>query len=176
MTDPFFIPKKTTCNVFKPAKNQFIARGAIVIGDIRMGEQVSIWYQAVLRADINYIEIQKRSNIQDGCVIHVSNNHPCIIENDVTVGHQATLHGCYLKQGSLIGMGAIVLTGASIGKGSIIAAGSIIKENQVIPPYSLVVGVPGKVIKTLDKKVYQENCHWAKKYVALAKIHKKAQN
>ncbi len=176
MIDPFLIPKTTTCKSFKPTKDQFIARGTIVIGDIRLDEQVSIWYQAVLRADINYIKIQKRSNIQDGCVIHVTNNHPCIIENDVTVAHHATLHGCHIKQGTLIGIGAIVLTGASIGKGSIIAAGCVIKENQVIPPFSLVVGVPGKIIKTLDEKAYQENCHWAKKYVQLAKIHQKAQN
>ncbi|MBT5953696.1 gamma carbonic anhydrase family protein [bacterium] len=149
----------------------FKAKNATVIGDVRLGKDSSIWYNAVLRGDINFIEVGERTNIQDGSILHLENDRACIIGNDVTIGHGALVHGCTVKDGVLVGMGAILLNGAVIGKGSIIGAGAVIKENSIIPDHSLVVGIPGKVVRTLDKKSYSDNVKWAKKYVILSKKH-----
>ena len=126
----------------------------------------------VLRADINTIIIGERSNIQDNSTIHLENDQGVEVGNDVTVGHNVILHGCSVKDGALIGMGAIIMNGVKVGKGSIIGAGSVIMEQMIIPDYSVVVGIPGKIIKTRTEKAYQENIKWAKKYVQLSKIHK----
>ena len=150
----------------------FIASTATVIGDVRLGDQVSIWFNTVLRGDINFIQIGHRTNIQDNCVCHLENDIPCIVGSDVTVGHNAILHGCTVEDGCLIGMGAIVLNGARIGKGSIIGAGAVVKEHMVVPPGSLVVGIPGKIIRDCGPGSYDNNVKWAAKYVALAKQHK----
>ncbi len=150
----------------------FVADGARVTGDVRLGDQVSIWFNAVLRGDINFIQIGDRTNIQDNCVCHLENDIPCIVGSDVTVGHNAILHGCTVEDGCLIGMGAIVLNGARIGKGSIIGAGAVVKEHMVVPPGSLVVGIPGKIIRDCGPGSYDNNVKWAAKYVALAKQHK----
>ena len=128
-------------------ENSFVAKGAQVMGNVIIKEDASVWYNAVLRGDINQIIIGERSNIQDGCILHLENELPCIVENDVTVGHHVNLHGCHIEEGCLIGIGAIILSGVRVGKGSIIGAGAVILENTVIPPYSLVVGCPGKIIK-----------------------------
>lgn len=150
----------------------FVALGAQVIGDVRLAESSSIWYNAVLRGDINYIEIGERSNIQDGCVIHLENDRPCIVGPDVTVGHRAVLHGCTLEQGCLIGMGAIVLNGAIVKRGAVVAAGAVVKEGMIVPENTLVAGVPAKLVKDLDPSVFQTHLKWAKKYVELSKIHR----
>lgn len=146
----------------------YIAPGAQLIGDLRIKEGVSIWFNSVLRGDVNCISVGYHSNIQDGSVIHVTNHHPCIIGNRVTVGHHVNLHGCQVEDYSLIGIGAIVLTGAVIGSGSIIAAGAMVKEGQVVSPNSLMVGIPAKRIKTLSENIIEEHEGWAEKYYQLA--------
>jgi carbonic anhydrase/acetyltransferase-like protein (isoleucine patch superfamily) len=150
----------------------FIARGAQVIGDVRMMAFSSAWYNAVLRGDINTISIGERSNIQDGCIIHLENDLPCIVGNDVTVGHGAILHGCTIEDGCLIGMGAIILSGAQIQKGSVIAAGSLVREKMIVAPFSLVAGVPAKFIRQLPEETYQTHLKWAEKYTRLAALHR----
>lgn len=132
-------------------KKTFIADGAKVIGAVTMKEFSSVWFNTVVRGDVNRIEIGCYSNIQDNSVVHVADDRPTIIGDYVTVGHGAIIHGCTIEDHCLIGMGATVLNGAVIGKGSIIAAGALVKENQVIPPNSLVVGVPGKVVKSIPE-------------------------
>jgi gamma-carbonic anhydrase len=151
----------------------FIARGAQIIGDVRLAEGSSIWYNAVLRGDINYVEIGAHSNIQDGSILHVVNDRPCVVRENVTVGHGVILHACTIESECLIGMGAIIMTGAVIGRGSIIAAGALIPENSVVEPYSLMVGVPGRLLRTLDQTSAEKNQKWADKYVELAQKHRK---
>ena len=155
------------------APSVFIARGAQVIGDVRLAEGSSIWYNAVLRGDINYVAVGAHSNIQDGSILHVVNDRPCIVKENVTVGHGAILHACTIEPECLIGMGAIILTGAVIGRGCIIAAGTLIPENTVVEPFSLMVGVPGRLHRTLDEKSAQTNRKWAVKYVGIALAHQK---
>lgn len=133
----------------------FIADGAQVIGKVKMKEFSSIWFNTVARGDVNRIEVGRYSNVQDGSVVHVTDDFPTIIGDYVTVGHGAILHGCTIEEHCLIGMGAIVLSGAVIGTGSIVAAGALVREKQVIPPHSLVVGVPGKVVKSSEGEAEQ---------------------
>mgnify|MGYP001485932013 FL=1 len=150
----------------------YIAEGAQVIGDVILKADSSIWYNTVCRADINRIVIGERTNIQDNSVIHLENDQGVLVENDVTVGHNAIIHGCSIADGALIGMGAIIMNGAVIGKGAVIGAGAVVKEDMVIPDFSLVVGVPGKIVKTLSPETYDENVKWAAKYVKLANVHR----
>ncbi|WP_339235180.1 gamma carbonic anhydrase family protein [Paenibacillus sp. FSL R5-0517] len=127
----------------------YIAEGAKLIGDLRMGEESSVWFNAVLRADLAPIVIGKRCNIQDNVVGHVNTDQPLIVGDDVSVGHTAIIHGCRIGTGSLIGMGAILLNGADIGEYTLIGAGSVVTENSKIPPYTLALGTPAKVIREL---------------------------
>ena len=150
----------------------YVAEGAQVIGDVILKADSSIWYNTVCRADINRIVIGERTNIQDNSVIHLENDQGVLVENDVTVGHNAIIHGCSIADGALIGMGAIIMNGAVIGKGAVIGAGAVVKEDMVIPDFSLVVGVPGKIVKTLSPETYDKNVKWAAKYVKLANIHR----
>jgi len=150
----------------------YVAEGAQVIGDVILKADSSIWYNTVCRADINRIVIGERTNIQDNSVIHLENDQGVLVENDVTVGHNAIIHGCSIADGALIGMGAIIMNGAVIGKGAVIGAGAVVKEDMVIPDFSLVVGVPGKIVKTLSLETYDENVKWAAKYVKLANVHR----
>lgn len=131
----------------------YIAEGAQLVGNVIMEEFSSVWHNVVARADINTIRIGKYTNIQDNAVLHVEDNKSCVIGDYCVVGHGAILHGCQIEDHCLIGMGSIVLNGAVIGRGSIIAAGALVKENDVIPPFSLVMGVPGKVIKQLPENI-----------------------
>lgn len=133
--------------------HSFIAEGAKVIGKVSMDLFSSVWFNTVVRGDVNAIKIGKYSNIQDNSVVHVADHHPTIIGDYVTVGHNAVIHGCTIEDHCLIGMSATILNGAVIGQGSIIAAGALVKEHQIIPPFSLVVGVPGKVVKTLHADI-----------------------
>ncbi len=150
----------------------FVAEGARIIGDVTIGAQSSVWYNCVLRGDINRIVIGERSNIQDGTIIHLENDLGCIVGNDVTVGHGAILHGCTIEDGALIGMGAILLSGSIIRRGAVVGAGAVVKEGTVVPKNSLIVGVPGKVLKTLSPDTYDDHVQWAAKYVSLAEIHR----
>lgn len=134
----------------------FIASGAKIIGDVTLEEKVSIWYNTVARGDVNFIKIGKMSNVQDNCMLHVTNaKYPLIIGEKVTVGHSVTLHGCVIEDLCLIGMGAIILDNAKIEKGSIVAAGTVIKEGFTVPSGKLVAGVPGKIIRDLTEEEKQ---------------------
>ena len=150
----------------------FIADGARVIGNVTLKKSSSIWYNTVARADINKIIIGERSNVQDNSVIHLENDQGVIIGDDVTIGHNAIIHGCTIENGALIGMGSIIMNGAVVGKGAVVGAGAVVKENMIVEPYELVVGIPGKVVKKLPKTILEQNINWAGKYVKLAKIHK----
>ena len=154
----------------------FIADGAKVIGDVIMKSESSVWYNTVLRADINQIVVGERTNIQDNSVLHLENDQGVTIGNDVTIGHNAIIHGCTIDDGALIGMGSIIMNGAVIGKGAVVGAGAIVTENMHVPELGLVVGLPGEVIKTLPEDTYDKNIKWAKKYVQLAMIHKSQNN
>lgn len=151
----------------------FVAPGAHVIGDVTLARDVSVWFTAVLRADICPIRVGRGSNVQDGCVLHVDEDKPCVLKEYVIMGHQATAHGCVVEDGVLIGMGARILSGARIGEESVIAAGAVVLENAVIPPRSLVVGIPGKAIRTLSAAEVKRHTKWARGYVQLAREYKK---
>jgi len=128
----------------------FITDDAIVIGDVEVGEDASVWFGSIIRGDVNFIRIGARTNIQDGTIIHVSSKtHPTILENEITVGHRVTLHGSYVESGCLIGIGAILLDGVRVGRNSLVAAGSLLTPNTIIPPNSLVMGAPAKVKREL---------------------------
>jgi carbonic anhydrase/acetyltransferase-like protein (isoleucine patch superfamily) len=128
----------------------WIAPGAQVIGRVSLAQGVSIWFNAVLRGDNEPIVIGPGSNVQDGCVFHVDPGFPLVIGSGVTVGHKAILHGCTIGDGCLIGMGAVVMNGATIGESCLIGAGALVPEGREIPPRSLALGQPAKVIRTLD--------------------------
>jgi carbonic anhydrase/acetyltransferase-like protein (isoleucine patch superfamily) len=134
----------------KVADTAFIADGAHIIGDVQIGEHSSVWFNCVLRGDVSPIRIGENSNIQDGTIIHVtSDQYPTLIGNRVTVGHGLILHGCQIKDGSLIGIGSIILDEAEIGEQCLIAAGSLVTPGTKIPPRSLVMGAPAKVRREL---------------------------
>lgn len=147
----------------------FIGKGAVVMGSVTLGEESSIWFNSVLRADIHPIVIGDRSNIQDGTIIHVGDSYPTIVEEDVTVGHQCMLHGCTIKKGALVGMSSIILDGAIIGENSLIGAGSLVTKNTVIPPNTLAFGRPVKVIRELTLEEIEANHQNTEHYVQLAK-------
>jgi carbonic anhydrase/acetyltransferase-like protein (isoleucine patch superfamily) len=130
---------------------EFVAENATIVGDVTLGKNTGIWFGAVLRADNDSITVGDGSNIQDNCVVHVSDKHPVTIGKNVSIGHGAIVHGCTIKDRVLVGMGAIILNGAEIGEDTIIGAGAVVTENKIIPPGSLVMGVPGKVIKELTE-------------------------
>jgi len=140
----------------------FIAESAQVIGDVHVGEQASVWFGTVVRGDMFYIRIGDRTNVQDNCVLHTrTSEKPTILEEEVTVGHSATLHGCYVEHGSLIGIGSIVLDDARVGAQSLVAAGSLISPGTIIPPRSLVMGSPGRVKRPLtDEEVTGLARYW----------------
>jgi carbonic anhydrase/acetyltransferase-like protein (isoleucine patch superfamily) len=145
----------------------FIDDSAQVIGDVEIGEESSVWMCVVIRGDVHRIRIGRRSNVQDGTIIHVmKDTHPTMIGDDVTIGHAAVVHGCTIEDRCLIGMGAIVLNGARIGAGSIVAAGTLLPENANIPPRSLVMGSPGKVRRSLEDEDLAEIQMYADRYVA----------
>jgi len=152
-------------------KKSYIADGAHVIGAVTMEEYSSVWYNTVVRGDVNSIVIGKYSNVQDNSVVHVSDTHKTVIGDYVTIGHGAIVHGCIIEDHCLIGMGAIIMDGAVIGRGSIIAAGALVKANEVIPPFSMAAGLPAKVVKTLPENTDKTHAQavkykmvWTKRY------------
>ncbi len=145
-----------------------VATGAAVVGDVVLRDDVSIWYGCILRADVNRIEIHERSNIQDGAVIHLGDRDPTIVGEEVVVGHRAVLHGCRIEGGVMIGIQATVLDGARIGHGSIVGSGALVTPGVEIPPHSLVLGVPGKVVRTLTTADETFHRKLAGKYMRLA--------
>jgi carbonic anhydrase/acetyltransferase-like protein (isoleucine patch superfamily) len=150
------------------ADSAYIAPGAHVIGQARLNEHSSVWFGAVIRADNDIISVGERSNIQEGAVLHVDPGTPLTIGSDVTVGHQAMLHGCTVGDGSLVGIQAVILNRVVIGKGCLIGAGSLIPEGKVIPDFSLVIGSPGKVVRTLEPAEVEQLKAGAANYVLRA--------
>lgn len=149
-------------------RSAFVAPGATIIGAVTLAEKTSVWPGVVLRGDVNRVEIRERSNLQDGAVVHLGDDDPTFVAEDVVVGHRAVLHGCHVGGGSLVGIQATVLDGAVIGEGSIIAACALVPPGMKVPPRSVVMGVPGKVVKTLtaEDEVYHRKL--AGKYTRLA--------
>jgi len=150
----------------------FIAENAVIIGDVEIGAESSVWYGSILRGDVNYIRIGERTNVQDASVIHVSTKtHPTVLEDEVTVGHSVTLHGCYIETGCLIGIGSIILDGAHIGKNSLVAAGSLVTPNTNIPANSLVMGSPAKVKRALSDDEIEGLKKFWQNYILLSRIY-----
>ncbi len=150
-------------------KETYIAPNATLKGDVNLGDNVTILFGAVLRADVDKIIIGNGSNVQDNAVIHESAGKPVVIGRNVSIGHGAIVHGATIEDDCLIGMGSIILNGAKIGKGSLIAAGALVSERKEIPPNSLVMGVPGKIIRELTPEERAGNLKNAATYVGLGK-------
>jgi len=146
-------------------KGVYIANAAVVIGDVTLGDESSVWYHAVLRGDINRIVIGHHTNIQDNAVIHLADDYACRLGNYVTVGHSAIVHACTVGDEVLVGMGAVILDGAVIGKQSIIGAGALVTQGSRIPAGSLVLGAPAKVVRALTASERRDLKSWAVKYV-----------
>jgi carbonic anhydrase/acetyltransferase-like protein (isoleucine patch superfamily) len=161
-------------------KNVFAAKSADIIGDVKIGDDSSVWFGVVIRGDVNKIRIGKRTSIQDGTIIHVthytdeSDGYPTIIGDDVTVGHKAILHGCIIGNACLIGMGAIVLDGANIGDESIVGAGSLVTRNKTFPPRSLIIGSPARAVRTLSDEEVNELYASSARYVEFKNEYLKA--
>ena len=149
----------------KLGKRVYIARGAVVFGDVTIGDHSSIWYNAVVRGDINRIVIGRRSNIQDNAVLHLADDFACFVGNDVTIGHSAIVHACTVGDECLIGMGATILDGAVIGDQCVIGANALVTQGTRIPPGSMVLGCPAKVVRTLSTEERRGLKPWAEKYV-----------
>ncbi len=149
----------------------WVADSASVIGKVHLGEQSSVWYGTVVRGDTDHIRIGARSNVQDGSVLHTDAGIELVIEEDVTVGHQVTLHGCHIGRGSLIGIGATVLNRASIGAQCVVGAGSLVTEGKHFPDRSLIMGVPAKVVRTLSAEEAEQFGRGAAQYVDNAQLH-----
>ena len=145
----------------------WVAPGAFLRGDVTLGEKVSVWYNAVLRADQEKSIIGKNSNIQDNAVLHGDPDNDIIVGENVTVGHGAILHGCTVEDNALIGMGSVVLDHAVIGAGSIVGAGAVVASGTIVPPKSLVVGIPAKVKKTLTDEESAGNLENVEEYLGL---------
>jgi carbonic anhydrase/acetyltransferase-like protein (isoleucine patch superfamily) len=150
----------------------FIARGAIVLGDVDLGKDVSVWYNAVIRGDTDKISIGDQTNIQDLSMIHADPGIPCTVGSRVTVGHRVILHGCTIEDDCLIGMGAIVLNKARVGRGSVIGAGALLLEGTEVPPGSLVIGSPGRVLRQVDDVMRERLEHGWRHYVDQARRHR----
>ena len=146
----------------------YLASTAVVVGDVRLGDQSSIWYGAVLRGDINYIQVGHCSNVQDNAVVHLADDFPCLVGDWVTIGHSAIVHACTIGDECLVGMGATVLDGAVIGAQSLIGANALVTSGTQVPPGSLVLGSPAKVVRALRPEERAGLKHWAEKYVMTA--------
>lgn len=149
----------------------FVAPGAALVGDVRLGARASVWFGAVLRGDGDSIEVGEETNVQDGCVLHTDPGHPVRLGNRVTVGHRAVVHGATVEEGSLVGMGAVLLNGCRIGAGSLVAAGAVVLEGTVVPPGSLVAGIPARVRRDLEPAERDRLLASAATYVDLARRH-----
>ena len=153
-------------------RNVYISENAAVIGDVTLGDEVNIWFGAVVRGDMHYIKIDSRSNVQDNAVVHVTSAvSPTNIGSGVTVGHGAIIHGCTIEDNCMIGMGAIVMDDAVIGAGSLVGAGALIPPNMKVPPKSLVVGMPGKVVREVHKEEYEMIIERSGEYIDLAVLY-----
>jgi carbonic anhydrase/acetyltransferase-like protein (isoleucine patch superfamily) len=150
----------------------YVAPSVVMMGAVKIGPQASVWPLCVLRGDIEAIEIGEGSNVQDGTIVHLADDLSVKVGKYVTIGHAAMIHACTIEDECLIGMKATVLDGAVVGKRSIVGAGAVVTKNMQIPPGSLVLGMPAKVVKTLSEEEQEDLKHWADKYVVTAKVHK----
>lgn len=153
----------------------FIHPEAFVCGDVTLGARASVWPSAVIRADCAPITIGESTNVQDGVVIHVDPGAPCTIGARVTIGHRAIVHGATVEDDCLIAMGAIVLNGAVVGRGSLIGAGAVCGEGVIVPPNSLVLGVPGRVVRAMDDALRERIAHGVAAYLDLAERHRRGE-
>lgn len=151
----------------------FIAKTATVVGAVSIGRSSSVWFSAVVRGDIAPVVIGDESNIQDGAVLHVGHDFPCVVGNRVTIGHGAIVHGATVKDDAMVGIGAVVLNGAVIGENTLVAAGAVVTENTVIPPGSLVLGVPGRRSRPITERQRTYILEAASNYVRYAREYKK---
>lgn len=150
-------------------KDVFVAPGAWVIGDVKIGDRSSIWFNTVVRGDVHYIRIGSETNIQDNCSLHATENEfPLELGSRITVGHRSIVHGCVVEDDCLIGMGAVIMDGARIGRGSLVAAGAIVTPGTIIPPGSVVMGVPGVVCREAGEGERRLITESAKHYLRLA--------
>src|SRR5215212_2565686 len=150
----------------------FIASTAAVMGDVTVGANASVWYSAVLRGDMAPIVIGAQSNIQDGSVVHVDEEVPCHVGQRVGVGHRVILHGCTIEDDCLIAMGSVLLNGVVIGSGSVVAAGAVVPEGMRVPPKSLVMGVPGRIVRSVDAALSARAAATWRHYVKEARAHR----
>ncbi|MEG0323411.1 MAG: gamma carbonic anhydrase family protein, partial [Raoultibacter sp.] len=156
------------------SRASFIAENATISGDVILGEESSVWFSAAIRGEVESIRIGNKSNVQDNATLHSDYDCPIIIGDRVSVGHNAIVHGAIIEDDVIVGMHATVMDGARVGRGSLIAAGALVKEHEIIPERSLVVGVPGRVVRTLDEQAYERNLANAKVYVEDAKEYAKS--
>jgi carbonic anhydrase/acetyltransferase-like protein (isoleucine patch superfamily) len=152
----------------------FLAPTAAVMGDVTLEAESSVWYQAVLRADLAPIVIGAQSNVQDGTIVHVDSGFPCLVGRRVGVGHRVILHACVVEDECLIGMGAVLLNRVRIGTGSVVAAGAVIPEGMIVPPHSLVMGVPGRIVRPVDEDLSKRIASTWAHYVEMARQHREA--
>jgi carbonic anhydrase/acetyltransferase-like protein (isoleucine patch superfamily) len=150
----------------------FLAAGAIVLGDVHLGRDVSVWYHAVVRGDTERIAIGEGTNIQDLSMVHADPGVPCVVGRRVTVGHRVILHGCVIEDDCMIGMGAILLNGVHVGTGSVVGAGAVVVEGTTIPAGSLVLGIPGRIVKPVDEAMRFRIDHAWRHYVDQARRHR----
>lgn len=156
------------------SRSAWVAPGAYVVGDVRLGEESSVWYGAVLRGDTEPIRVGARTNVQDGCILHADPGYPAVVGDDCVVGHNAIVHGCEIEDGCLVGMGATILNGAKIGEGSIVAAGALVPENKEFSPRSLIVGVPAKRVRDVSEEQTADIARGVRTYVERAASHRQS--
>jgi carbonic anhydrase/acetyltransferase-like protein (isoleucine patch superfamily) len=156
------------------SRSAWVAPGAYVVGDVRLAEESSVWYGAVLRGDTEPIQVGTRTNVQDGCILHADPGYPAIVGDECVVGHNAIVHGCEIGEGCFVGMGATILNGAKIGDGSIVAAGALVPEGKEYPPRSLIVGVPAKRVKDVSEEQTADIARGVRTYVERATSHRQS--
>lgn len=150
----------------------WLAPGSVVVGDVEIGADSSVWYGAVIRGDVSFVRIGRATSVQDNSVLHVEHgNHPCIVGDEVTIGHHATVHACTVRDGALIGIGAIVLDGAEIGEGALIGAGAVVTPGTVVPDGMLALGTPARPVRELSADQRAEQRAHALRYVETARAH-----
>jgi carbonic anhydrase/acetyltransferase-like protein (isoleucine patch superfamily) len=151
----------------------FIAPGAIVVGNVTLAEETSVWFNAVIRGDSEAILIGAGTNVQDGCILHADPGRPCLLGQRVTLGHGAIVHGAVIEDDVLIGMRAVVMNGAKIGRGSIVGVGAVVLENMEVPPGSIVLGTPARVVRATSERDWEKIHHASEHYISAAKVYRK---
>lgn len=157
-------------------ESAYIADGAVVLGNVTVGKDSSIWFHSTVRADRESIVIGNGSNVQDNAVVHVDKGFPVHIGDHVTIGHSAVVHGCRIEDNTLVGMGAVILNGAKIGRNCIIGAGALVTQNMIIPDHSLVTGCPGKIMRMVTEEEIRSNLHNAEEYTEESRRYKYKRN